>query len=87
MCSQLRNSDELTTERGSSALEEFSRSNIGRTIAIVIQDMVVSSARLQGRISDGRVRVTGCVDYACDLLLEQLREMVVETVVPPGDGS
>jgi hypothetical protein len=69
------------------ALDEFSRSKIGRTIAIVIQDMVVSSARLQGRISDGRVRVTGCRDYACDLLLEQLREMVVEAAVPAGDGS
>jgi hypothetical protein len=49
--------------------------------------MVVSSARLQGRISDGRVRVTGCRDYACDLLLDQLREMVVEAVAPADDGS
>ena len=69
------------------ALDEFSRANIGGAIAIVIQDMVVSSARLQGRISDGRIRVTGCRDYACDLLLEQLREMVVEEALPADDGS
>jgi len=73
-------------ERQAAALDELSRANIGRSIAIVVQDMVVSSAKLGGRISDGRVRVTGCRDYAREFLLDQLQELVVGTTVSPADG-
>jgi preprotein translocase subunit SecD len=53
-------------------LEELTRSHMNRSIAVVINDKILSAPTVRSVIKDGKARVTPCDDESCETLLRQL---------------
>jgi preprotein translocase subunit SecD len=53
-------------------LEDLTRSHMNRSIAVVINDKIVSAPTVRSVIRDGKARVTPCEDESCETLLRQL---------------
>jgi preprotein translocase subunit SecD len=55
-------------------LEDLTRSHMGRPIAVVVGDRVLSTPTVRSIIKDGRARITPCDDHNCENLVRQLSE-------------
>jgi preprotein translocase subunit SecD len=53
-------------------LEDLTRSQMNRRIAVVINDKILSAPTVRSVITDGKARVTPCEDKSCETLLRQL---------------
>lgn len=53
-------------------LEEFTRTNLGKTVAIVIGGDVVTSHKVKSAITGGRLQVTRCTEHGCETLFTKL---------------
>ena len=53
-------------------LEDLTRSQMDRPIAVVVGDRVLSTPTVRSVITDGKARVTGCEDQLCEALLREL---------------
>ena len=53
-------------------LEEFSRTNLGRTIAIVVDGQVVTCHKIKAVITGGKIQITRCSDSGCTILYSVL---------------
>lgn len=53
-------------------LEDLTRSHMGRPIAIVVNDKILSAPTVRSVIKDGKARVTPCGDESCETLLREL---------------
>jgi preprotein translocase subunit SecD len=53
-------------------LENLTRSQMNRPIAVVVNDRILSAPAVRSVITDGKARVTPCEDEACETLLRQL---------------
>jgi preprotein translocase subunit SecD len=62
---------QLTSE-AAKRLENLTRSHMGRPIAVVVNDKILSAPTVRSVISDGKARVTPCEDKSCEMLLRQL---------------
>ena len=57
-------------------LENFTRENCGRSVAIVIGNQVVTVHKVREPISGGKMQITRCTDNGCDVLYTQLQGAV-----------
>lgn len=55
-------------------LEEFTKKNVGKAIAIVVGGEVVSSHKVREPIVGGRMQITRCTDNGCDVLYSELKK-------------
>lgn len=55
-------------------LEDFTRKNVGKAIAIVIGGEVVSSHKVRETIVGGRMQITRCTDNGCDVIYSELKK-------------
>ncbi len=53
-------------------LEDLTRSQMNRPIAVVVSDKILSTPTVRSVIQDGKARVTPCEDESCETLLRQL---------------
>ena len=53
-------------------LEDLTRSQMDRPVAVVVSDKILSAPRVRSVITDGKARVTPCEDESCETLLRQL---------------
>ena len=53
-------------------LEDLTRWQMDRPIAVVISDKILSAPTVRSVITDGKARVTPCEDESCETLLRQL---------------
>ena len=53
-------------------LEDLTRSQMNRRIAVVVSDKILSAPTVRSVIQDGKARVTPCDNESCDTLLRQL---------------
>ena len=53
-------------------LEDLTRSQMDRPIAIVVNDKILSTPTVRSVITDGKARLTPCVDETCATLMRQL---------------
>ena len=53
-------------------LEDLTRSQMNRHIAVVVSDKILSAPTVRSVIKDGKARVTPCEDESCATLLRQL---------------
>jgi len=53
-------------------LEDFSRSNLGGTVAIVIGGEIVTTHRIKSAITGGRLQITRCTEHGCETLFTKL---------------
>ncbi len=49
-------------------LEEFTRTHLGGTVAIVIDGEIITMHKVRTVIQDGRAQITRCADDACETL-------------------
>lgn len=54
-------------------LEEFTRKNCNKSIAIVIGGQVVTTHKIREPIVGGKMQITRCSDHGCDVLYTQLQ--------------
>ena len=54
-------------------LEEFTRKNCGRSVAILIGGQVVTMHKIREPITGGRMQITRCTDNGCDVLYSKLQ--------------
>lgn len=54
-------------------LEEFTTSNCGKSVAIVIGGKVVTTHKIREPIKGGKIQITRCSDNGCDVLYTQLQ--------------
>lgn len=54
-------------------LEEFTTTNCGKSIAIVIGGKVVTTHKIREPIKGGKVQITRCSDNGCEVLYTQLQ--------------
>lgn len=54
-------------------LENFTRENCGRSVAIVIGNQVVTVHKVREPILGGKMQITRCTDNGCDVLYTQLQ--------------
>ncbi|MBU6452629.1 MAG: hypothetical protein KGS72_12660 [Cyanobacteria bacterium REEB67] len=57
-------------------LEKFTRKNVGKQVAIVIGDRVVTVHKVREPIVGGRLQITRCTDNGCDVLFTELKNDV-----------
>ena len=60
----------------SQQLEDFTRENVGRRVAIVIGGEAVTRHKVKTAIEGGRLKITRCTDHACKYLLTELENNV-----------
>jgi preprotein translocase subunit SecD len=53
-------------------LEDLTRSHMDRSVAVVINDKILSAPKVRSVITDGKARVTPCEDRSCETLLREL---------------
>src|SRR5262249_2340942 len=53
-------------------LEEFTRSNLGGTVAIVIGGEIVTTHKVKTPITGGRLQITRCTEHGCETLFTKL---------------
>ena len=58
-------------------LEKFTRKNVGKQVAIVIGDRVVTVHKVREPIVGGRLQITRCTDNGCDVLFTELKNDLV----------
>jgi len=54
-------------------LEDFTRRNLGKTLAIVVDSQVVSAHKIKEPIIGGRFQITWCTRNACTVLMSKLQ--------------
>lgn len=55
-------------------IEEFTRKNVEKSIAIVIGGQVVSTHKIREPIAGGKVQITRCTDNGCAVLYSELKQ-------------
>lgn len=53
-------------------LEEFTEKNAGKSVAIIIGGKVVTTHKIRESIKGGKLQITRCSDFGCDVLFTQL---------------
>ncbi|MBM3735872.1 MAG: hypothetical protein FJW39_08820 [Acidobacteria bacterium] len=53
-------------------LEELTKSQLNRTLAVVVGDRILSAPLVRSVITDGKARMTPCDDASCEALLREL---------------
>jgi len=53
-------------------LEDLTRSQMDRRIAVVVGDRILSAPTVRSVITDGKARITPCEDEGCQTLLREL---------------
>lgn len=67
----------LTDESGTD-LENFTEKYVNQHICIVINDEAVTMHKIREKITGGRMQITRCTDNACQYLLLELMDNIVE---------
>lgn len=73
--------------RAAAKLAELSGAGHGVTIALVVDDEIVTATRIRQPIPDGVLEVVDCRERACDHLVSQLADNVVRTPAAGGGGE
>jgi hypothetical protein len=60
------------TEDQKKPLEDFTRANLGGTVAIVIGGEIVTTHKIKSVITGGRLQVTRCTEHGCETLFTKL---------------
>jgi hypothetical protein len=60
------------TEDQKGPLEEFTKSHLGETVAIVIAGEIVTTHKVKSAITGGRLQVTRCTEHGCETLFSKL---------------
>lgn len=55
-------------------LEQFTETNNGKSVAIVVGDKVVTTHKIREPIREGKLQITRCSDFGCDVLYTQLQQ-------------
>lgn len=69
------------------ALEAFTRKNLGRDVAIVVGDSVVSTHTIKEVITGGQIQVSRCEDDACRYIKARLDEQEQKNVQATSDTT
>jgi preprotein translocase subunit SecD len=59
--------------KSAQALEDLTRAQVGKAVAIVLGGEVVTTHKIRDVIKGGNVQITSCAARAADFLLDQLR--------------
>ena len=55
-------------------MEDLTRRNLGRQIAVVFDGKAVTTHKIRSRILNGKVKITRCTDNGCETILENLKK-------------
>jgi preprotein translocase subunit SecD len=55
-------------------LEDFTRTNCGKSVAIIVGGKVVTTHKIREAITGGKLQITRCSDFGCDVLYTQLQK-------------
>lgn len=55
-------------------LEQFTETNNGKSVAIVVGGKVVTTHKIREPIREGKLQITRCSDFGCDVLFTQLQQ-------------
>lgn len=55
-------------------LEDFTRKNLGGSIAIVIGGEIVTTHKIRTVITGGKIQITRCADSGCEAIYTRLKE-------------
>lgn len=61
------------SEKSTEKLEKLTREHLGRQVAVVVGNKVITTHKIRSVIKDGKVQIMRCTDDGCKVILQELK--------------